>query len=153
MSHPLPEYTVDALAAEPRAQFDAFTRDDAASLGEEAARIIREWGLNLMADVHIGEELAFRVQFGRTGEDSLFWVAGKRRVVERFAQSSLLVRFRSAQDPELVADLGEEYAVWGGCVPIFVGDRLVATLTTSGEEDVVDHEVAVEALRRFAARA
>ena len=32
---------------------------------------------------------------------------------------------------------------YGGSIPIFVGGELVATVTTSGEPDVVDHETAV----------
>ncbi|MFD4958844.1 heme-binding protein [Microbacterium sp. NPDC058389] len=152
MTHPLPYYNLALLEAEPRARFDSFTRDDAAALGIAAAQIIREWGLSLMADVHIGDELAFRVQYGQTGEGSLHWVSGKRRVVRKFSESSLLVRFRGIDTPHLVEGLGDEYAVWGGGVPIFVGDELAATLTTSGEEDVVDHEVAVTALARFAAQ-
>ena len=38
---------------------------------------------------------------------------------------------------------------WGGCIPIFVGDDIAATISSSGEPDVVDHAVIAEAVRRF----
>jgi uncharacterized protein (UPF0303 family) len=37
----------------------------------------------------------------------------------------------------------------GGSFPIYVDGAIVGTFTMSGEPDVVDHEVAAEALRRY----
>jgi uncharacterized protein (UPF0303 family) len=39
---------------------------------------------------------------------------------------------------------------YGGSIPIYVDGELRATITMSGEPDVVDHEAATEALRRYA---
>ncbi|HEY0246828.1 MAG TPA: heme-binding protein [Gryllotalpicola sp.] len=151
MAHPEPEYTLEQLQAEPRAEFASFTRDDATRLGETTVAVIRERGLNLAVDVHIGEELAYRAQLGTTGQFNAEVIAGKRLVVKKFGHSSLLARFRKEADPALAEGLGEEYKFWGGSIPIFVGGELVATLSSSGEADVVDHETIAEALRRFQA--
>ena len=46
----------------------------------------------------------------------------------------------------------ETFKAHGGSMPIRVGGELVGTITTSGEPDVVDHDVTSEAVRRFLAR-
>jgi uncharacterized protein (UPF0303 family) len=151
MPHAEPQYTLEQLAAEPRAEFDSFSRDDAVRLGETAVRIIRDWGVNLAVDVHIGEELAFRAQLGTTGQPNADVIVGKRLVVKHFGHSSLLARFRKEADPTIAEGLGDEYKFWGGSIPIFVGGELYATLSSSGEPDVVDHEVIAAALAEFSA--
>jgi uncharacterized protein (UPF0303 family) len=151
MPHPEPSYTIAQLEAEPRREFAAFTRDDAVRLGELAVAIIRDWAVNLAVDVHIGDELAYRAQLGTTGQGNADVIAGKRLVVKRFGHSSLLARLKKDADPSIAAGLGDEYKFWGGSIPIFVDGRLYATLSSSGEADVVDHEVIAEALARFAA--
>ncbi len=150
MTHPVPAYTIDELRAEPPVHLAAFTRDDAAHLGELAVEVIREWGLSLAVDIHIGDELAYRAQLGRTGQENADAIAGKILVARRFGQPSLLARLRLEQeDPTLADGLDERHKFWGGSIPIHVGDELSATITASGEPDAVDHEVAREALRRF----
>ncbi len=149
MSHPEPVYTLEQLSAEEPAELSSFGRDDAVRLGEIAVEVIREWGVNLAVDVHIGEELAYRAQLGTTGQGNADVIVGKRLVVTRFGHSSLLARFEKEADPSVADGLGEEYKFWGGSVPIFVDGTLVGTVSSSGEADVVDHEVIAEAIRRF----
>jgi uncharacterized protein (UPF0303 family) len=149
MPHAEPTYTLDQLLAEPRAEFDSFTRDDAVRLGEIAVKLIREWGVNLAVDVHIGDELAFRAQLGTTGQANADVIAGKRLVVKHFGHSSLLARFKKDADPRVADGLGDEYKFWGGSIPIFVGGELYATLSSSGEADVVDHEAVLTALASY----
>ena len=151
MPHAEPRYTLEQLLTEPRAAFDSFTRDDAVRLGEIAVKLIREWGVNLAVDVHIGDELAFRAQLGTTGQGNADIMGRKRLTVKHFGHSSLLARFKKDADPSVAAGLGDEYAFWGGSIPIFVGGELYGTLSSSGEADVVDHEVIAEALARFTA--
>ena len=40
----------------------------------------------------------------------------------------------------------------GGSIPIFVAGQVAGSITMSGEPDVVDHDAAAEALRRYVAR-
>jgi uncharacterized protein (UPF0303 family) len=151
MARPTPSYTIEALEAEPVAEFDAFTRDDAVRLGETAVAVIREWDRNLAVDIHIGDELAYRAQLGTTGQGNADVIQGKILVAKRFGHSSLLGRLRKDADPSLAEGLPDTYKFWGGVVPIFVNGELVASIGTSGEADVVDHEAAAEALARFTA--
>jgi hypothetical protein len=41
------------------------------------------------------------------------------------------------------------YRAHGGSVPLRAGGRIVGTITVSGEPDVIDHEVASDAIRQF----
>jgi uncharacterized protein (UPF0303 family) len=151
MARPTPSYTIDELEAEPVADFDSFDRDDAVRLGETAVAVIREWDRNLAVDIHIGDELAYRAQLGTTGQGNADVIQGKILVVKRFGHSSLLARLKKDADPTVADGLDDSYKFWGGVVPIFVNGELVASIGTSGEADVVDHEAAAEALARFTA--
>jgi uncharacterized protein (UPF0303 family) len=151
MPHEEPTYTLEQLRAEPRAAFDSFSRDDAVRLGEIAVKLIREWGVNLAVEVHIGDELAYRAQLGTTGQANADVIAGKRLVVKHFGYSSLRARFEKEADAGIADGLGDEYKFWGGSIPIFVGDELYATLSSSGEPDVVDHETILTALASYSA--
>ena len=81
---------------------------------------------------------------------------GKAAVVARFGEPSLLVRRRheEAGTPfEQRDDVDHEtFKAHGGSLPIRVRADLVGSITTSGEPDVVDHDVASEAVRRFLSR-
>jgi uncharacterized protein (UPF0303 family) len=151
MTRPEPTYTIEQLQNVPAAEVAAFTRDDAVRLGETAVEVIREWGRDLAVDVHIGDELAYRAQLGSTGQANADVIQGKILVTKRFGVSSLLARLLKEADPSIADGLDDSYKFWGGCVPIFVDGQLVATITTSGEPDVVDHEATAEAVARFLA--
>jgi uncharacterized protein (UPF0303 family) len=152
MARPQPDYTIDQLESEPRVELPSFTRDDAARLGEIAMGVIREWGLDLAVDIHIGDELAFRAQFGSTGQGNADTIEGKRLTAQQFGSSSMLAALRKKADPSVGEGLDDRYKFWGGCIPIFVGGRLAATISTSGEpDDRIDHAAGEEALRRFLA--
>lgn len=152
MSHPEPVYTLEQLLAEEPVELASLERDDAVRLGETAVEVIREWGLNLAVEVHIGDELAYRAQLGTTGQGNADVIVGKRLVVAKFGHSSLLARFTKEADPSVAEGLGEEYKFWGGSIPLFVNGQLAGTISSSGEPDVVDHETITEALRRYLAR-
>jgi uncharacterized protein (UPF0303 family) len=149
MSRPAPSYTIDHLANEPVAELDSFTRNDAVRLGEIALAVIREWERDLAVDVHIGDELAYRAQLGSTGQANADVIQGKILVAKKFGHSSLLARLKKDADPSVADGLDDSYKFWGGCIPLFVNGTLVATIGTSGEPDVVDHEAAAEAIRRY----
>ncbi len=149
MTHPEPVYTLEQLEAEPVAEFASFSRDDAVRLGELAVALVRERGLNLAIEVHIGDDLVYRAQLGTTGQHNADVIAGKRLVVEKFGHSSVLARFKKDADRSVAEGLGPEYKFWGGSIPIFVNGEFVATLSSSGEADVVDHETIADALAQF----
>ena len=108
--------------------------------------------MSLSVDIVIGDYLAYRARLGTTGIGNDPWLAGKAAVARHFGDSSLLVKLRQEETGVPFTDLPLDHDVLkahGGSIPIFVADELVATITMSGEPDVVDHEAASEAIRRY----
>lgn len=154
MAHAVPEYTIAQLEAEGHVDLPHFTNEDAFELGTLAATVTREWQLSLSVDIVIEGYLAYRARLGKTGPGNDPWLVGKAAVVNHFGESSLLVRLRQEATGIPFTNLPLDHDVMrahGGSVPIYVGGALAATITMSGEPDVVDHEAATEALRRYVA--
>lgn len=148
----LPDFTIAELEELTRIDFGVFGNDDAVDLGLCAVEVITERNLNLAVDIVLEGYLVFRVRLGSTGPDNDPWLEGKAAVARHFEEPSLLVRRRHEASGATVADFGldaDMYRAHGGSVPLRAGGRVVGTITVSGEPDVVDHDVAAEALRRF----
>lgn len=155
MVHAEPTYTVADLESEPVYDFDSFSNDDAYELGTIAAELIRSEDLKLAVDIVINGHHVYRAKLKDSEPSSDHWLATKAAVARDLGESSLLVRFRHDAEGTKFTDREldhSQYAAYGGAVPIRVAGNVVGTITTSGEADVVDHEIAVEALRRFSAR-
>lgn len=152
----LPVFTVADLEAQPALDVATFTNDDAVDLGLIAVALIRERGLSLAVKIVVRHDIVFQAKLGDTGPGNEEWLEGKARVVARFGQPSLLVRRRheEAGTPfEHRDDVDHAtHKAHGGSMPIRVAGELVGTITTSGEPDVVDHDVTSEAVRRFLSR-
>ena len=156
---PLPVYTVADLEAVPSLDLPAFSKADAYELGTIAADLIRERGLDLAVDIVLDDDLVFRAKIGPgTGPGNDQWLAGKAAVARYFGVPSLLVRRRheAAGTPfDEIVDPNIDHAVMkahGGSIPIFAGGVPVGTITTSGEADVVDHQLAAAAVAAFVER-
>jgi len=149
----LPEFTVAGLEAQPALDVETFTNDDAVDLGLIAVGLIRERGLSLAVKIVLHDDIVFQAKLRDTGPGNESWMAGKAAVVHRFGEASLLVRRRheEAGTPfEERDDVDHEnFKAHGGSLPIRVGGELIGTITTSGEPDVVDHDVTSEAVRRY----
>jgi uncharacterized protein (UPF0303 family) len=152
MSHAIPEYTLEQLESAGRIELDHFTNEDAFELGSLAAAVTQEWGVSLSVDIVIGDYLVYRARLGKTGSGNDPWLTGKAAVAGHFGDSSLLVKLRQDATGVPFTDLPLDHEIMkahGGSIPIYVDGQLVGTITMSGEPDVVDHEAASEALRRY----
>lgn len=148
----LPEFSIDDLEPLARMDLGIFTSEDAVDLGLCAVEIITERELDLAVDVLLDDYLVFRARLGTTGPGNDPWLAGKAAVAVHFEEPSLLVRRRLEASGQTVADFGLDpdiYRAHGGSVPLRAAGRIVGTITISGEPDVIDHEVASDAIRRF----
>jgi uncharacterized protein (UPF0303 family) len=155
MSHAVPEYTLEQVEAAGRIELAHFTNEDAFDLGTIVCEVIREWGVNLSVDIVIDGYLVYRARLGSTGVGNDPWLAGKAAVANHFGEASLLVKLRQEATGIPFTDLDLDHDLMkahGGSLPIYVDGKLVATITTSGEPDVVDHETATEAVRRYVER-
>jgi uncharacterized protein (UPF0303 family) len=134
----------------------SFGTDDAVDLGLIAVQAIRDAGRSLAVRILLHDDAVFVAKLGRTGAGNDPWLAGKAAVVARFGEPSLRVRrtHEEAGTPfEERDDVDHEtHKAHGGSVPIRVAGELVGSITMSGEPDVVDHQVATEAVRRYLAQ-
>jgi uncharacterized protein (UPF0303 family) len=127
--------------------------DDAVDLGLVAVAVIRERDLNLAVDVTLHGHSMFRAKLKNTGPDNDFWLDAKSAVATHFGEPSLLVKLRHIEAGTRFEDRADvdhaRLRAHGGSVPLRNADEVVGTITVSGEPDVIDHEVAAEALRRY----
>ncbi|MFJ6832088.1 heme-degrading domain-containing protein [Streptomyces sp. NPDC091209] len=139
---------------ERRLTLPRFTHDDAWTLGALLVELARERGAPVAVDIRRGGQQLFHAALPGSTPDNDAWIDRKRRVVERYGCSSLLVgsRFRakgttfeesSRLDPDT-------YAAHGGAFPIAVtGAGVIGTVVVSGLPQVEDHKMVVEALEKF----
>jgi uncharacterized protein (UPF0303 family) len=139
---------LEALEAE--LVFETFDLNDAWRLGSAAAEIILENGYSLSVQIVIAGRTVFKAAFNGVSQDTEPWLVGKAAAALLFESSTMRVRLRKDADPSVIEGLDEDlYRTHGGSVPIrVVGTGIVGTITVSGEPDVVDHAVAIEALSR-----
>lgn len=131
-----------------------FTYDDAWALGSMLVELARERNAPVAIDIRRGPQQLFHCALPGSSADNDAWIDRKRRVVERYGESSFLVgsRFRakgttfeesSRLDPD-------RYAAHGGSFPIRVeGAGVIGTVTVSGLPQAEDHAMVVEALERL----
>ena len=149
MSDEVPLFSIEDLESVDRAVVPRFANADAVTLGIMATNVILERGRNLAVDIVVGDDLVYRAKLGTTGAGNDPWLAGKAVTARAFAEPSLLVRRRQESGAELETD--DSMKLYGGSIPIFVGDELVATITMSGEPDHIDHATCAEAVERYLA--
>ncbi|WP_329299875.1 heme-degrading domain-containing protein [Streptomyces sp. NBC_00659] len=142
---------------ERRLTLPGFTHDDAWALGTLLVGLAREREAPVAVDIRRGGQQLFHAALPGSTPDNDAWIDRKRRVVERYGCSSLLVgsRFRakgttfeesSRLDPDT-------YAAHGGAFPIAVtGAGVIGTVVVSGLPQVEDHKMVVEALETLLAR-
>lgn len=149
--------TVDELVAqERRLTVRRFTNDDGWALGSMLVEMGYLRHAPVAIDIRRGTQQLFHCALPGSSADNDAWIDRKRRVVERYGESSFLVGARhrakgttfeesSRLDPDL-------YAAHGGSFPISVaGVGVVGTVTVSGLPQAEDHAMVVEALERFIA--
>ncbi len=152
----LPVFTVEELESAPRFDVPAFDNDDAVDLGLAAVDAVREREASLAVRIVLRGDAVFVAKLGRTGPGNDPWLAGKAAVAERVEEPSRLVRRRHEASGTSIEERTDiDHALLrahGGSIPIFVAGEFVGTITLSGEPDVIDHQVAAAAVRRYLAR-
>jgi uncharacterized protein (UPF0303 family) len=145
----------ELIAQERRLTLPHFSFDDAYVLGGLLVAMARERHAPVAIDIRRGAQQLFHAALPGSSADHDAWIDRKRKVVERYGESSYLVgsRFRargttfddaSRLDPDM-------YAAHGGSFPIAVeGAGVIGSVTVSGLPQAEDHALVVEALERFA---
>jgi uncharacterized protein (UPF0303 family) len=138
--------------------FGSFTNDDALELGLLLAEKARARKLPIAVDVERGPQRLFHFAATGTTPDNAAWIERKKNVVRRMFRSSYGVGLKLAASGKTLADsmgaAADDYAAHGGCFPVVVhGVGFVGTVAVSGLPQKEDHDLVVEAIREFLARA
>ena len=135
---------------------ERFGHDEAWRLGSALVERCRNEGLAVAITIRLGEQRVFHAALPGTSADNDSWADRKARVVARFGMSSLDVYRRHVKDnPNFFRLFGlspEDYAPFGGAVPVCVHGAMVGVVAVSGLESEDDHALAVEAIRSEAER-
>ena len=132
-----------------------FNLDDAWKLAEIAHDLAAVRSYPIVIDIREGEKSLFTVKLLGATDENLNWARRKRNLTLLTKQPSWEYdKARKAGHDILVEQNLDEanYASHGGCVPIFVNNELVATLTISGLPSKEDHEFAIECLNLLNAK-
>ncbi|MEV6652356.1 heme-degrading domain-containing protein [Streptomyces sp. NPDC051219] len=141
---------------ERRLVLPSFTYEDAWRLGGLLVELASARSAPVAIDIRRGPQQLFHAALPGSTADNDAWIDRKRRVVERYAESSYLVgtRFRakgttfeesSRLDPD-------RFAAHGGSFPLAVeGAGVIGTVTVSGLPQAEDHAMVVEALEHLTA--
>ncbi|MET9435163.1 heme-degrading domain-containing protein [Streptomyces sp. NPDC006551] len=143
-------------AQEARLTLPHFTYDDAWALGTLLVELARERRAPVAIDIRRGAQQLFHCALPGSSADNDAWIDRKRRVVERYGESSFLVgaRFRAKgttfeQSSRLDPD---RYAAHGGSFPVAVeGAGVIGSVTVSGLPQAEDHALVVQALEHLKA--
>jgi uncharacterized protein (UPF0303 family) len=136
-----------------------FTNDDALELGLLLADKARARQLPIAIDVERSGQRLFHFAAAGTSPDNAAWIERKKNLVRRTFHSSYAVGLKLAAAGKPLSEsmwpgAEAEYAAHGGCFPIQVhGVGFVGTVTVSGLPQKDDHDLVVEALREFLAKA
>jgi uncharacterized protein (UPF0303 family) len=138
--------------------FARFTNDDALELGLLLAEKARARKLPIAIDIERGGQRLFHFAAAGTVPDNAAWIERKKNLVRRMFRSSYGVGLKLAASNKTLEDnmgpAAAEYAAHGGCFPIVVrGVGFVGTVAVSGLPQKEDHDLVVEAIREFLARA
>ena len=126
----------------------------ALTLGENLLAKCRGKGHGVVVGVDLGEQVLFRAGLPGTTADSHTWLDRKFAAVRRFGRSTMELELENRLDAAFSGNRGlvpERYALFGGGVPLYLGDLLVGAMGISGLPSDEDHRLVVETIREFQA--
>ncbi|MGW3657512.1 heme-degrading domain-containing protein [Streptomyces sp. NPDC005151] len=145
----------ELISQERRLTLPHFGYDDAYALGGLLVSMARERHAPVAIDIRRGAQQLFHAALPGSSADNDAWIDRKRKVVERYGESSYLVGTRFRAKGTTFEDSSRldqyTYAAHGGSFPIAVeGAGVIGSVTVSGLPQAEDHALVVEALEQFA---
>ncbi len=152
-AHPSP---AELLEQEARLQLPHCSASDALDIGRAILALAEAREKPVAIEVWRGPRLIFRAACEGTNAHNDMYLAGKRRVVERFGHSSFYERRRHEVAGTTFAEATSlpfpEYAPAGGGFPLIVrGTGVVGVALVSGLPMEDDHALIIEALEGYIA--
>ncbi|MBL4929417.1 heme-binding protein [Fuscibacter oryzae] len=135
-------------------RFSRLSQADALDLGEWLLARCRAEGHCVIVGVNLGEQVLYRAALPGTTADSHTWIDRKFAGVGRFGRSTMELELENRCDPGFSTNRGLDqvsYGLFGGGVPLYVGDLMVGAIGVSGLESSEDHRLIVETIRAFKA--
>jgi uncharacterized protein (UPF0303 family) len=109
--------------------------------------------LPIVIDIRSGDTPMFSVMLPGASAENFGWARRKRNLTHLTKKDTWqLAQLRAeGKDPLVELKLDEkDYASHGGCIPVFVNNELVATVTVSGLPQKEDHDFALKHLEAMA---
>ncbi|MBU3111512.1 heme-degrading domain-containing protein [Clostridium lacusfryxellense] len=135
-------------------QFTEFTSETALEIGMLLIEKARKENLLLTIDITKCGHQLFHYAFEGTTPDNDDWIVRKNRVVNRFWTSSLCVGLKlklidkTIDEKYFISD--KEYSAHGGAFPIIIKNvGVVGTITSSGVDQITEHNLIVGVLKEF----
>jgi uncharacterized protein (UPF0303 family) len=136
---------------EQRLRFEGFDARTAWEIGSRLKTLAESRQLAITIDIQLHAQPLFFYAMPGTVPDNVDWVRRKRNGVMRFQRSSyaLGLDMGEARLESVWGLTTRDYALHGGCFPIFVGQTCIGTITVSGLPQREDHNIVVEVLAGF----
>ncbi|MDX2007583.1 MAG: heme-degrading domain-containing protein [Meiothermus sp.] len=133
---------------ERRLRFASFDHATAWAIGSRLRQLAHERGLSVAIEVRLHHQPLFFAALPGTTADNADWLRRKHNAVVRFERSSYALGLDIGEERlEQTWGLGRrDYALHGGCFPVFVGETCVGTVGVSGLPQREDHKLVVEVL-------
>jgi len=135
-------------------QFNEFTSETALQIGISLIEKAKKENLLIAIDITRGGHQLFHYAFEGTSPDNDEWIIRKNRVVNRFWVSSLSIGTKlklidkTIDEKYFISD--KEYSAHGGAFPIIIKNvGVVGTITSSGADQITEHNLIVEVLSEF----
>lgn len=134
---------------EEKLRFDAFTRNDALSIGLMIVRLAKEkYDGNISVSITEDDNVIFCFKMTGTTLENDSWILRKRNVSKATGVSSLraYLEIENGQREETWSGRETNFAC-GGCMPILMREGATfAYITVSGLEHNADHQVIADAI-------
>lgn len=147
----------ELLTQEDEIQLDYFNNTTAWELGNLLKSAAEELSVAIAIEVYAFEHVLFTYFMPGTNKDNHDWVRRKRQSVMRFGHSSYYQgQYNAAKNRDFEAQPHidpKEYCAHGGSFPIRIKNSgIIGAVTVSGLPQEMDHQLAVEALRKILAQ-
>lgn len=148
------EILKELLMQEDEIQLPHFNNQTAWELGNLIKLAAEKLSVSVAIEVYAFEHVLFSYFMPGTNKDNHDWIKRKRQSVMRFGHSSYYQGQYNAfnnRDFEAQPHIDpKEYCAHGGSFPIRIKNSgLIGTVTVSGLPQEMDHQLAVDALRKI----
>lgn len=135
-------------------RFSQLSHAEALALGEQLFNRCRHEGHRVIVGVDLGQRIVYRAALPGTKGDAHTWIDRKFAAVRHFGRSTMELELEALLDPCFADKRGLDlsiYGLFGGGVPLHVGDLMVGVVGVSGLASTEDHRLIVETIRAFKA--